>query len=94
MLKRWAGGGTILSPVAVDSCVVFAGTEYSLQSTVLHQGATKDSGHYVACARHPGPGGEWWWYNDEERRPALLSEVASDGVFKSYMAFYARVRLD
>ena len=63
------------------------GCRFVLTATVNHAGATANSGHYTACARH---GNQWWMANDShtmkiEDRHALKAAEAA------YLLFYSKV---
>ena len=71
---------------------------YNLCAVVIHLGATPQSGHDVAVARHPTSHGEWWLYDDDRRIIADDEYVTTScanyrgvyGQMQSYIVIYGR----
>ena len=76
------------------------GIYYAFRSSVLHMGSTRNSGHYVAVAKHRAPEESFWLYDDGKRVYATDDEVQARGQYrfrtrgmgplKSYLAFFER----
>jgi hypothetical protein len=90
-LKRWANADDVAGlrhAVRPNRQLAFAGRRFQLRGTVLHRGPSVQYGHYLACARHETPDGEWWLYNDTLRRLAADADLDSSTENRSYVLVY------
>lgn len=62
------------------------GQRYRLTGMVVHEGASVDSGHYIALVRYGGAG-PWWCASDTAVRPVPATGL---GAFNPYLVFYTR----
>ena len=76
--------------------VLFHGSQYDLQSVVIHMGPSPDHGHYVAIVKHATRNGDWWLYDDSNRRVAKEAQISTvgqrmlQGPMQSYAFFYSK----
>jgi len=104
-LDRWVDeeiGGqrrrrrNLLHAVEASREVDFHGSQYDLQSVVIHVGPDPNHGHYVAIAKHATANGDWWLYDDAIRRVATDAQVSTVGQrllagdMQSYALFYSK----
>lgn len=62
------------------------GQRYRLTGMVVHEGASVDSGHYIAVVRYGGAG-PWWCASDTAVRPVPATGLDA---FNPYLVFYTR----
>ena len=96
VLKRWGDSGEVnLECICADPYITFHGNVYRLCGVVVHLGASKDSGHYVAVTKHGQEEQDWWLYDDQSRKLAsddqastMQNEYQFWGNMKSYILLY------